>query len=169
MNLFFLRHGIAVEYGASGAARDSARPLSEEGLAKTREIVGAVKKMDFSFDAILSSPYARARQTAEIAAEVLGFSKKIQFTVNLTPQGTSRKLVDELNDKYGALENILLVGHEPQLSSLIGLMISGSEGAEITLKKAGFCKVSADNLKFKQCASLEFLLTPTQLIRISKS
>jgi phosphohistidine phosphatase SixA len=72
MNLFLLRHAIAVEPGALSGASDAARPLSPEGKEKMRKIARGMKALDLSFDLILSSPYVRARETAEIVAASSG-------------------------------------------------------------------------------------------------
>ena len=69
MNLYILRHGIAVEHGAPGYAKDADRPLTPEGERKLGQIAEAMKALELTFDLILSSPYLRARQTAEIVAE----------------------------------------------------------------------------------------------------
>ena len=71
MKLYILRHGIAVEPGTPGYETDADRPLTSEGERKMRQIAGAMEALELSFDLILSSPYLRARQTAEIVAEVL--------------------------------------------------------------------------------------------------
>ena len=64
MNLYILRHGIAVERGTPGYAKDADRPLTLEGERKLQLIAQAMKALDLAFDLILSSPYLRARQTA---------------------------------------------------------------------------------------------------------
>jgi hypothetical protein len=66
MNIFILRHGIAAEPGAPGIKTDAERPLIPKGEQRLREAAGAMEKMGLSFDAIISSPYLRAKQTAEI-------------------------------------------------------------------------------------------------------
>src|SRR5713101_1805823 len=111
MNLYILRHGLAVEPGAPGFAKDSDRPLTPKGERKLWRIAEAMKAMDLSFDLILSSPYVRARQTAEIIAEAFNARQKFEFSDNLTPNGNSKKLIDFLNDLKPAPESVCLVGH----------------------------------------------------------
>ena len=77
MNLYLLRHGIAVEPGTPGCEKDSERPLTPKGKRQLRQIAAAMKKMDLRFDLILSSPFLRARQTAEIIAESLTLKKQL--------------------------------------------------------------------------------------------
>ena len=71
MDLYLLRHGIAVEPGSPGYAKDADRPLTPEGERKLGQIAEAMEALELSFDLILSSPYVRARQTAEIVAATL--------------------------------------------------------------------------------------------------
>src|SRR5258708_7959635 len=65
--------------------------------------------------------------------------------------------------RCGAPGEVLLVGHEPNLSELISLLVSGDARLSITMKKGGLCKVSAEILAARRCASLEWLLTPKQM------
>jgi phosphohistidine phosphatase len=164
MNLFILRHGIAVEPGSPGYAKDADRPLTAEGERKTRRIAEATEVMDLGFDLILSSPYLRARQTAEIVAEVRKARKQLEYTEELTPGGSPRKLIEQLARLDPAPENILLVGHEPYLSGLVSLLVAGNEGFTVQLKKGGLCKLSTDSLIHGRCAMLEWLLTPKQML-----
>jgi phosphohistidine phosphatase len=162
MNLYILRHGIAVEHGAAGYENDDERPLTSKGERKIWTIAEAMKALEISFDLILSSPLVRARETAEIVAAALKAKKRLELTDTLAHQESAKPLVDFLNDQ-GAVDDILLVGHEPFLSRLISLLISGDSEASVLLKKGGFCKLSTEELNHGQCATLEWLLTPKQM------
>ncbi|SRR6266404_2573686 len=166
MNLFILRHGLAVEHGAPGCSDDASRPLTAEGKSKLREIAHAMEKLDLGLDLILSSPFKRARQTAEITAEELDLVKKLELSDALTPHGTAKDLIRIINQLKPPPENILLVGHEPYLSNLISLLVSGGRDFSVVLKKGGLAKLSLENLRHGRCASLEWLLTPKQMTLI---
>jgi len=163
MNLYILRHGIAVEPGSPGYEEDADRPLTPEGECKLRRITEAMEALDLSFDLILSSPFLRARQTAEIVAEALKARKRLDYSDSLKPGGSSRKLVEHLDHLRPRPDDVLLVGHEPYLSELISLLVSGKEGFGVVLKKGGLCKLAADSLQPGRCAMLEWLLTPKQV------
>ena len=163
MNLYVLRHGVAVEPGTLGHGNDSERPLIPKGERRLRSAAAAMKKMDLSFDLILSSPFLRAGQTAEIIAEKLKLKKRLQFSDALTPGGSMGDLVKQLNGWKPAPESVLLVGHEPYLSGLIALLVSGDERAAIEMKKGGLCKLETDSLRAGGCARLIWLLTPSQM------
>ncbi len=163
MNLYLLRHGIAVELGAAGVETDRERPLTPEGKRKIARIARAMQAMDLAFDLILFSPFVRARQTAEVVARVLRAKKYLTLSTHLTPEGDPRRLVVELRRRDPAPQDVLFVGHEPYLSGLVAMLVAGRGDLTVTLKKGGLCKLSADSLKFGRCASLEWLLTPKHM------
>lgn len=159
MELYILRHGIAVERGTPGYKKDSDRPLTPEGEDKMHQIADAMRGMDLKFDLILSSPFVRAEQTANIVAGEL--DEEVTFTEYLEPDGNALELVGEINDEKP--QRVLLVGHEPDLSRLISVLVTGKSEAGIELKKGGLCKLTTEKLAFGQCATLNWLLTPKQL------
>jgi phosphohistidine phosphatase len=163
MNLYILRHAIAVEPGTPGNAKDADRPITPEGERKTRQAARAMEALKLSFDLILSSPYKRARQTAEIVARKLTAHKRLELTNSLTPGGSPRKLVELLNALKPAPDSVMLVGHEPYLSELISLLVAGDQSLCLVMKKGGLCRLSVESLKYGRCAALEWLLTPKQM------
>lgn len=165
MDLFILRHGIAAERDKLKYPDDDRRPLTPEGRKKLRRIAAFLKDRGYRFDLVLTSPLVRARQTAEIATGVLGLEKNLRDSPHLSPSGDPRRLVAEIE---GSKEDrVLLVGHEPYLSGLISMLLSGQQGLEIVLKKGGFCHLSAENLKYGRCAKLLALLPPKLLVSLT--
>lgn len=168
MNVYILRHGLAVERGSPGYARDSERPLTPKGERRTWQAAEAMEAMGISFDVVLTSPFVRARRTAEIVVEAFNIPKRMQFSDDLKPDGSFKQLVQHLNSLRPVPENILLVGHEPHLSGFISLLIAGdSQAITLILKKGGFCKLSAKSLRATRCAVIEWLLTPGQMKRMT--
>jgi phosphohistidine phosphatase len=168
MNLYIIRHGIAVEEGTAGYESDSERPLTDKGRKKMRQIARGLRNLGVEFDLILSSPYVRARETAEILAEVFKMKKNITFTESLIPLASPELLVEEINVTY-SVENIAVVGHEPHLSTLIGILVAENAKIDITLKKGGVCYITADDLHHSDHrATLEWLLTPGILTDIGE-
>jgi len=159
MEIYILRHGIAVERGTRGYAKDGDRPLTKEGEEKMQQIAQILEGMDLHIDLILSSPFVRAKQTAEIVAEGLG--EEVTFTDHLKPDSNPKELIAEINDEKP--QRVMLVGHEPDLSQFVSLLITGSADAAIELKKGGLCKLTTEQLTFGQCATLNWLLAPKQL------
>ena len=163
MNLYILRHGLAVERGTDGYEHDADRPLTSKGERKLGLIADAMQELELEFDLILSSPFVRARQTAEIVAAELGLSKKVEFIRELEPGGSVKELIAQIKSRKPLPEEVMLVGHEPYLSSLISLLISGHTNIPVVMKKGGLCKLSTDALMHGRCAMLEWLLTPRQM------
>ena len=160
MNLFLLRHGMAVEQTIPEFKLDSDRPLTPEGRKKTGRIAAILSGLQISFDLILTSPYVRARQTAEIVVEVLGAQKALEIGKNLAPGNTLKQLIAELNHRSTPLNEVLLVGHEPELSCLISILVTGKTGLALELKKSGLCKLEIGTLRYGRCATLQWLLAP---------
>lgn len=164
MNLFILRHGIAVDRDPQSFPDDARRPLTLKGEERMRQICEAMLALELSFDRILSSPYRRASQTAELVAATLDKKKALEFRDELTPEGDAKALIRYVNQLEPPPENVLLVGHEPYLSELIARLISGEPTAAIELKKGGLAKLEITaQLRFGSCATLAWLLTPKQM------
>ncbi len=131
-----------------------------------RRAARGMKEARLSFDLILSSPYTRARQTAEIVAQIFHRTNRLALSTTLAADGNPKELIDELRRRHRQRKKILLVGHEPYLSRLISLLISGDTSIAIDLKKGGLCKLSVAALHYGRCATLEWLLTPRQMVRM---
>jgi phosphohistidine phosphatase len=164
MNVYLLRHGLAADADIQNFAKDSDRPLTPKGKRKVWKIAEGMAALDLAFDLILSSPYLRARQTAEIVAEVFKARKRLEFSDTLTPGGSAKKLVELLKKLESPAADVLLVGHEPYLSELIALLVAGQIGFSVVMKKGGLCKLSTVSLRAGRCAALEWLLAPKQLV-----
>lgn len=169
MNLFILRHGIASDPGEHGLPEnlaDAERPLSAKGKQKLHGITDAMRAMELSFDAVISSPFLRARQTAHIVTESLHLRRKLILTDQLAPNGNPKSLVEQIGKLGPRAKNVLLVGHEPYLSRLIAWLVAGNTAVNIDLKKGGFAKLEIEKLSYARCATLGWLLTPKQLALI---
>jgi phosphohistidine phosphatase len=164
MDLYLLRHAIAVERGSLRNCIDAERPLTGKGAKKMRRIAEVLKELDISFDLILSSPTRRAKETAEIVAEAFEHSGGVTTSVHLESGGSPAALVEEITTSYRKFDNILLVGHEPYLSGLISILVSGSEGLSLKMKKGGLCKLSIETLRFGRCAIVEWIMGPAQIL-----
>jgi phosphohistidine phosphatase len=167
MNLYIVRHAIAVERGTSGYEDDSQRPLTDAGAKKMKKIAMGIHQLGIELDVILTSPYVRARDTAKILAERFDMTDRIYFSDNLIPSGNFESLVFEIHEKYD-LANIALVGHEPMLSSLISWLTTGDTDARITFKKGGVAYLASDSLYQDGRATLEWLLPPSIMVELSK-
>jgi phosphohistidine phosphatase len=164
MELYLIRHAIAEEEAPSGD--DSQRALAEKGAKKMRQIAKGLRTLGAEFDLILTSPYVRARETAEILADVFKMKKKIEFSDHLVPMADPNLVIAEIKEKY-TVDSLALVGHEPYLSTLVSLLVADGAGMDIIFKKGGVCRLSADDLHHTRSATLEWLLTPAVLVEIA--
>ena len=167
MNLYIVRHAIAVQCSTPGYDDDSQRPLTDTGRKKMKKIVKGLHQLDLELNVILSSPYVRARDTAKILAKEFDMTEEIAFSDNLIPPGNLENLVSEIHEKYD-VDNVALVGHEPMLSSLISWLATGNTDMRVTLKKGGVAYLVADNLYQDGRAALQWLLTPALMVELSK-
>lgn len=166
MKLYLIRHSNAVEPGTPEYEDDSQRPLTEKGREKMRKIASSLKDLGVKPDLILSSPYARAAQTAEILAKIMKHKKDIAYSDSLIPVGSTDTLIGEINEKY-TVDELVLVGHEPSLSALVGTLTGAGAEISINLKNGGVCCLSTDDLHVERKAILEWLLTPKILSRLA--
>ena len=167
MNLYLLRHGLAGEHHPRRWPDDSLRPLTLKGERRLREIARAMRALELSFNLILCSPYVRTRQTAGIVVEVFKSRKPPVPAPELAPDGDPKSLIERLHKLKPAPKNVLLVGHEPYLGQLTGLLATGNTQAAVEFKKGGLCKLEIETLRYGRCATLAWLLTPKQMLLMS--
>jgi phosphohistidine phosphatase len=162
MQLYIVRHGIAIDRDDPKCPPDPERYLTEEGVEKTKQVAKGVAALGATPDLLLSSPYVRAMQTAEIFAAALEYGKqKIRRTDLLLPGAEPSMLFRELaKDKESS--SIFLFGHAPQLDDVIATAL-GSRHHLTSLKKAG---VALLELKRVSPPSAEIVwLAPPKLLR----
>lgn len=144
MSLYLVRHGVAIDREDPDCPAETERFLTPKGIKKTREVAFGLNALGVKPDAMLTSPWLRAVQTAEIFAEVLGYpSKKIVSTSALKGTSTPIDLFRELA-KMKAKE-VMCFGHEPHLHMVIGQLVH--TGVRITeLKKAGVALLQLERI-----------------------
>ncbi len=135
MKIYFLRHGAAADPG-EWKGNDYDRPLTDDGRERMAREAKAIRKLDLSLDAILTSPLARARETAEIVAAALK-GATVKADERLGGDFDISGLEEILQDHADA-KALMLVGHEPGMSGTIGRLVGE---ARIDLKKGGLACV----------------------------
>jgi len=165
MQLYIVRHGIAIDREDPKCPPDPERYLTEEGVEKTRQVAKGVAALGATAELLLSSPYVRAMQTAEIFASELDYAKqKIRRTDLLLPGAEPSLLFRELaRDKQ--VSSIFLFGHAPQLDDIIATAL-GSKRHITSLKKAGVALVELNRLS-PPIGLLAWLATPKILRRVA--
>ena len=121
MELYLFRHGIAED--GDSRSPDSARELTDDGREKTAAVVKMARRTGVRPSLILTSPYVRARQTAQIAADELAFEGDILNIDSLVPHSSPEKVWESIRD-HADETAILLAGHEPLLSQLVAWLLN---------------------------------------------
>jgi len=136
MQLFLVRHGIAIDREDPKCPAEAERFLTEEGIRKTGEVARGVKSIAEKPDVFLSSPYVRALQTADLFASAFKFPKqKIRKTNLLLPGSDVLALFRELAREKN-VESVFCFGHAPHLDEVLAAVL-GSKHDATSLKKAG--------------------------------
>lgn len=156
MEIYLLRHGIAEDAGPGHP--DSERALTSEGREKLRRVLKRARAGGVSPSLILSSPYKRAIQTAEEAAEVLAYKGKIRRTHALTPNSSPHEIWNEIRECRQETE-ILLASHEPLMSSLASFLLN-SPALAVDMKKAALLRVECDRVTPQPHCVLKWMLVP---------
>lgn len=166
MQLYVVRHGIAIDREDPKCPPDPERYLTEEGVEKTKQVAKGMAALGITADLFLTSPYVRATQTAEILASALDYAKqKIRRTDLLLPGAEPSLLFRELaKDKQAS--SIFLFGHAPQLDDVIATAL-GSKKHITTLKKAGVALVELKRVS-PPIGMLVWLAIPKLLRRAGK-
>jgi phosphohistidine phosphatase len=135
VHLYLIRHGIAVDREDPNCPPDTERPLTPKGMKRSHAAALGLRALDVKPNAVLTSPWLRAVQTAEIFCETIGYSsKKIIRTDALKGTSAPAELLRELQTMNAKV--VLCFGHEPHLHLVIGHVLHTS--AKITeLKKSG--------------------------------
>lgn len=165
MDLIILRHGEAGK-SIPVASKDFERTLTAAGKKEVEEIARSLKRLSLSVDRILTSPLKRAEETAQIVARELGRKDVFEEWSELKPEGDRDALYRKLS-KFRRESSIMLVGHEPYLSTMISELISGDTRSRISLKKAGMAKVEVTSFSPHPAGELRWLLTPRQIRKLS--
>jgi phosphohistidine phosphatase len=167
MRISLVRHGIAIDRGTPGYDDDSQRPLTAKGERRMRRAAEGMLVLGLAPDLLLSSPYRRAQQTADVVAQVLKIADGPRLSAALAPGGDPRRLIEELQSADRTSQDIMLVGHEPYLSRVISTLLTGNPNLPVVMRKGGLCALELDTLRFGRCAQLLWLLTPRQLRRLA--
>jgi phosphohistidine phosphatase len=157
MKLYFLRHGEA-GVRKTDMQTDAARGLTASGRKDIATVAVFLRSRGLVFDTIASSPLRRAEETATIVAEKLHLLKKLEKWSELEPTSDTSLLFTKLSG-LKANSRLLLVGHEPQLSTVIGEITSGGP-VRLAMKKGGIAKVDVDEFQPRISGELQWLLTP---------
>lgn len=144
---------------------DEQRPLSEKGIERMRAAAKGLVELVPEVDLIVTSPYVRAAQTAEIVFACYGGKPEQETSKALEPEEEPERFVTWLRGRKE--ETVVAVGHEPHLSTLATWLMCGDASSRIELKKGAACLLDFDGQPRKGSGVLQWLMAPKQLARLA--
>jgi phosphohistidine phosphatase len=141
MNLYILRHASA-GLPRTNPLLDSKRPLDKEGKKHCLQLAHVLNALDIQFDQIVSSPLKRCLQTASLVGTETGYEAQILHSTALAPTATLKDFQKLLNE-CSKRENLLVVGHNPNLTTFLGSLLvpANSPPAKVRLRKGSIARV----------------------------
>jgi phosphohistidine phosphatase len=158
MILYFLRHGQAGSR-AEWQGDDAERPLTKKGKESMYREAETIVRLELQLDAIISSPLARALQTAEVVGERLMMGDKLFQDERLSP-GFDIEALAKILEEHKEANAIMVVGHEPDFSETIGALTGG----RVVVKKGGLARVDLEPESSNLAGDLVWLIPPKVLI-----
>ncbi len=162
LELYLIRHGIAA--APESYESDDERPLTDEGVEKTKKVAKRLSQLKLHFDLILTSPLLRARQTALIL-QTTGLSSQLEESDYLKFDGDIYNWLPWLETwQQGGGSCLALVGHEPNLSNWAETLVWGSPRGSLIFKKAGIIGLTLPQSGSPVGHSYLFWLVPPRLL-----
>lgn len=164
MDLYFLRHANAGK-SLANPKQDEQRPLDELGIEQSHRMGKVMARLEVKLDAIISSPLKRAKQTAALVADELGFQNSLLLVNSLRPDATFEDFRALLR-RHTKQKAIMVVGHNPTLSEFLTKLVSDeATTSTIELKKGALAKVEIE----KRRPVLQWILTPKTVQTIQET
>jgi phosphohistidine phosphatase len=167
MELILMRHGIAEEREefAKKNLEDHLRPLTLKGRKRVQKVCMRLRDWVDEVDLIVSSPFVRARQTAELASQIF-IDTKVVESAELVPSSPPQAFKRWLQSHGDQDKRIIAVGHEPQLSVLTTFLLTSQLEPILELKKGGILCLEMTSFKTiaPGGAKLSWLLQPRHII-----
>jgi phosphohistidine phosphatase len=157
MHIYFLRHGDA---SSDSRFSDNERPLTDRGKLQATLVGTFLQRMKVVIDAAFSSPLKRAQDTGSIVISNIS-KQKVVLSEFLLNGSDPRQLFEQLNELR--VSSVILIGHEPYLSEIISLLISGNRNVEIEFRKCSLALVDI-SIPIKQGAGLLKFLIPVDTL-----
>jgi len=166
MDLYLVRHAIAYDQDARKWPDDALRTLTPAGVKRFTRAARGLRTLVSHVDLILSSPYVRAWQTAELLTAFAHWPAATRCDA-LTPEHAPGDVIAELA-RYAGRESVALVGHEPMLHQLAAQLLSGDADAlQLEFKKGGVARLKLPQVATPRGVSLVWLLTPKLLRQVA--
>lgn len=166
MELLILRHAIAFPRDPKRWPDDSERPLTMEGVKRARRAAAGLKRIAKRPTLVLTSPLARARDTAAIFAQAAQWPQAAECAA-LSPAGSPQEVLEMLRRRGAKADCVAVVGHQPHLGRLLALCLRGDARCEaFELRKSAVACVLFEGPPRARQGALAALLPPRALRRI---
>ncbi len=166
MNLLLIRHAAAEDRDAFAAtgAPDEDRPLTDRGSRRMRAAARGLVTLVPRIDLLATSPWLRARETAEIVGRACRPRISTPVVTDLLVPGAEYDALRRWLAAEPGAKVVALVGHEPHVSHLLGWVLTGSASRELTcFKKGAVASLQLDPTLPPGHSTLDWFLTPRQL------
>ena len=164
MLLVLFRHGPAGTALPERGPEDAKRPLTPKGVEKTRRAALGLARVLDTEPRIFSSPLVRAKETADLLGAAFTPPQHVEIMEALIPGQSQEALLSQIVELGEG--TVVLVGHEPGLGLLAGLLVTGRQRS-LPLKKAGACAIELEDKVAPGQGDLKWLATPRMLRNLS--
>ena len=155
VELCVLRHAQAADR-ETWDQPDEGRPLTEKGRRQAERLGRVLAATGFAPDAVITSPLVRARETAEIVADLLGVTPRIEQRLG---EPLDLATLDAILDDAGSPRRPIVVGHDPDFSELVTTLV----GAPILMRKGALARIDVERPLAPGAGELRWLLPPDLL------
>lgn len=163
MDVYILRHGKAGKW-VDDSGDDRERPLTPKGRRDIRRISRRIAKTGVELEWIASSPVTRAIETADIVAEEFGVQEIPEIWETLDIGREPEVVIEEISQKDSDSSG-MIVGHEPQLTEIISLLVITGGSVRVALAKGGIAKIAEVYFNPEPLGTLEWLISPKLIVR----
>jgi phosphohistidine phosphatase len=166
VNLYIIRHADAGD-SSHWSGDDSFRPLTEHGRRQARALGEGFRRQGIALDVVLTSPYVRTRETAEVLFEGLGTRCDVRLS-ELLASGAMRR--NQLARELASVDasSLAIIGHDPDLPEFLGWLV-GVEPGKVFLKKGGAAFVQCRSTPAKADGHLGWLITPAWYLNAERT
>lgn len=162
VTLYVVRHAIAAERGPD-YPDDTRRPLTPKGIVRFRDCVAGLAAIGVEVEEILTSPYVRARQTADLLAEGLSGKPKVTNVHALAADGNVGEVIDGLG-RFSKRSTLALVGHAPSIGTLAARLCG--QRRPFDFKKGAVACIAVEALPLPAPGTLDWFMPPRLLRRV---
>ncbi|MGI8732603.1 MAG: SixA phosphatase family protein [Pyrinomonadaceae bacterium] len=160
--LYLMRH--AKSSWKDKELADFDRPLNRRGKAAAELMGTVIQQRRLRVDLVLSSPAVRARQTTEIVMRSAKLRPEVRLDQRIYEAGPLQ-LLEVISDIENSVNNALLVGHNPGLTELLGILTTRSE----YMATATLARINLETTKWSKInpcvGTLAWLVKPKDLSR----